>query len=70
MFRIRLHVLASTLCTNCVLPMSLLFSEEELAELFGKFGELSEVHLVVDKTTKRSKALAFILYMIPECAVR
>ncbi|KAG0563042.1 hypothetical protein KC19_9G192500 [Ceratodon purpureus] len=45
-------------------------TEEELAELFGKFGELSEVHLVVDKTTKRSKALAFILYMIPECAVR
>lgn len=46
------------------------FSEEELAELFGKFGELSEVHLVLDKMTKRSKAMAFILYLIPECAVR
>ncbi|XP_024381120.1 uncharacterized protein [Physcomitrium patens] len=45
-------------------------TEEELAELFGKFGELSEVHLVLDKTTKRSKAMAFVLYMIPECAVR
>lgn len=45
-------------------------SEEELAEHFGKFGELSQVHLVVDKTTKRSKGLAYILYMIPESAVR
>lgn len=28
------------------------------------------MHLVLDKTTKRSKAMAFVLYMIPECAVR
>ena len=28
------------------------------------------MHLVLDKLTKRSKGLAYILYMIPECAVR
>ncbi|VVB12398.1 unnamed protein product [Arabis nemorensis] len=45
-------------------------TEEELMEHFSKFGEISEVHLVLDKETKRSKGIAFILYPIPESAAR
>lgn len=45
-------------------------SEEDLQELFSQFGELSEVHLVLDKNTKRSKGFAYVLYMLPEAAVR
>uniref|UniRef100_A0A1J3HU11 Multiple RNA-binding domain-containing protein 1 n=1 Tax=Noccaea caerulescens TaxID=107243 RepID=A0A1J3HU11_NOCCA len=45
-------------------------TEEELMEHFSKFGEIKEVHLVLDKETKRSKGVAYILYLIPECAAR
>ncbi|KAL2609507.1 hypothetical protein R1flu_028080 [Riccia fluitans] len=45
-------------------------SQEDLTEIFSKFGQLSEVHLVLDKATKRSKGFAYILYMLPEDAVR
>ncbi|XP_010491106.1 PREDICTED: multiple RNA-binding domain-containing protein 1-like [Camelina sativa] len=45
-------------------------TEEELTEHFSKFGEISEVHLVLDRETKRSKGMAYILYLIPESAVR
>ncbi|KAI3864185.1 hypothetical protein MKX03_015625 [Papaver bracteatum] len=45
-------------------------SEEDLAEVFGKFGDISEVHLVVDRDTNRSKGIAYVLYKLPEFAVR
>ncbi|XP_044491836.1 multiple RNA-binding domain-containing protein 1 isoform X3 [Mangifera indica] len=45
-------------------------SEDELKELFGKFGNVSEVHIVVDKDTKRSKGIAYILFALPESASR
>ncbi|KAI5074699.1 hypothetical protein GOP47_0010660 [Adiantum capillus-veneris] len=45
-------------------------SEEDLQDLFGQYGELSEVHLVLDKETKRSKGFAYVLYMLPESAVK
>ncbi|XVF27207.1 hypothetical protein REPUB_Repub14bG0087200 [Reevesia pubescens] len=45
-------------------------TEDELTELFSKFGDVSQVHLVIDKDTKRSKGIAYILYKGPECAVR
>ncbi|CAN8274460.1 unnamed protein product [Cochlearia groenlandica] len=45
-------------------------TEEELTEHFSKFGEISEVHLVLDRETKRSRGIAYILYPIPECAAR
>ncbi|XP_010434383.1 PREDICTED: multiple RNA-binding domain-containing protein 1 isoform X3 [Camelina sativa] len=45
-------------------------TEEELMDHFSEFGEISEVHLVLDKETKRSKGIAYILYPIPECAAR
>jgi len=39
-------------------------------EHFSTFGKISEVHLVLDKETKRSRGIAYILYLIPECAAR
>ncbi|KAI3933990.1 hypothetical protein MKX01_016291 [Papaver californicum] len=45
-------------------------SEEDLTEIFSKFGDISEVHLVVDRDTKRSKGIAYVLYTLPEFAVR
>ncbi|XP_054798328.1 uncharacterized protein LOC129303204 isoform X2 [Prosopis cineraria] len=45
-------------------------SEEELEEHFSKFGTVSQVHLVVDKDTKRSKGIAYVLYTLPEFAAR
>ncbi|KAF1884789.1 hypothetical protein Lal_00028676 [Lupinus albus] len=45
-------------------------TEEELEEHFSKFGSVSQVHVVVDKDTKRSKGIAYILYSDPESAAR
>lgn len=45
-------------------------SEDDLAELFSQFGDLSEVHLVVDKDTKRSKGLGYVFYTLTESAMR
>ncbi|KAF5811229.1 putative RNA recognition motif domain, nucleotide-binding alpha-beta plait domain superfamily [Helianthus annuus] len=45
-------------------------SEDDLREHFSKFGSVSEVHLVVDRDTKRSKGIAYILYALPESAAR
>ncbi|XP_026440828.1 uncharacterized protein LOC113339821 isoform X3 [Papaver somniferum] len=52
----------------CNLPYTA--SEEDLAEIFGKFGDISEVHLVVDRDTNRSKGVAYVLFKLPEFAVR
>ncbi|GLI68102.1 hypothetical protein VaNZ11_012428 [Volvox africanus] len=45
-------------------------TETDLSDLFGTFGNLQEVHLVMDRETKRSKGLAYVQYQIPEDAVR
>ncbi|XAR56187.1 hypothetical protein NMG60_11036565 [Bertholletia excelsa] len=45
-------------------------TEDELEEHFGKFGNVTEVHLVVDKDTKQSKGIAYVLYSLPESAAR
>lgn len=45
-------------------------TEEELDELFSKYGNVSEVYVVVDKDTRRSKGLAYVLYSSPDSAVR
>ncbi|KAI5426732.1 hypothetical protein KIW84_032237 [Lathyrus oleraceus] len=45
-------------------------SEEELEEHFSQFGSVSQVHLVVDKETKRSKGIAYIHFSVPEFAAR
>ncbi|NXJ29184.1 RBM19 protein, partial [Dicrurus megarhynchus] len=45
-------------------------TEEDLEKVFSKFGPLSEIHLPIDKLTKKPKGFAFITYMIPEHAVK
>ena len=45
-------------------------TEEEIAELFQKFGKLSAVHILVDKSTRRSKGLAYVTYVLPEDGVK
>lgn len=43
--------------------------EEHLRQLFSKFGPLSEVQIPIDRETKKSKAIAFITFLMPEHAV-
>nr|XP_043622445.1 multiple RNA-binding domain-containing protein 1 [Erigeron canadensis] len=45
-------------------------TEDDLREHFSKFGNVSQVHLVVDRETKRSKGIAYILYALPKSAAR
>lgn len=45
-------------------------TEEELEEHFRKFGNVLQVHIVVDKDTKQSKGIAYVLYALPESASR
>ncbi|KAL6514892.1 hypothetical protein OROGR_020471 [Orobanche gracilis] len=45
-------------------------NEDELHEHFSKVGTVSEVHLVVDKDTKRSKGIGYVLYSGSEFATR
>ncbi|RUP46895.1 hypothetical protein BC936DRAFT_146406 [Jimgerdemannia flammicorona] len=45
-------------------------TEAELRKLFQKFGPLSEVHMPIVKDTKQPKGYAYILYLIPEHAVK
>ncbi|KAN0000446.1 hypothetical protein ACTFIZ_000900 [Dictyostelium cf. discoideum] len=44
--------------------------EEDLEKVFSKFGKISEIHIPIDYDTKKSKGIAFILYLIPENAVQ
>ncbi|XP_050292584.1 multiple RNA-binding domain-containing protein 1 [Quercus robur] len=45
-------------------------NEEELEEHFSKFGDVSQVHIVIDKDTKRSKGIAYVRYAVAESAMR
>ncbi|KAJ3092773.1 hypothetical protein HK102_003036 [Quaeritorhiza haematococci] len=42
---------------------------EDLTQFFEPFGPLSEVHIPLDKETKKSKGFAFVLFLIPEHAI-
>lgn len=44
--------------------------EQQLSELFGKYGPLTEVTIPLDKTTHRATGMAFVTYMLPEHAVK
>ncbi|XP_077572018.1 putative RNA-binding protein 19 [Stigmatopora nigra] len=44
-------------------------TEEDIKELFSKYGHLADVLTPIDPLTKRPKGFAFITYMIPENAV-
>ncbi|KAK6162944.1 hypothetical protein DH2020_002785 [Rehmannia glutinosa] len=45
-------------------------TEEEVEKHFSIFGDISDVHLLVDKDTKRSKGTAYLVYVLPESAAR
>ncbi|KAK9465420.1 hypothetical protein V1512DRAFT_277415 [Lipomyces arxii] len=38
-------------------------TEEDLAEIFGQYGELEEVHIPVDKETHNSKGFSYLLFV-------
>ncbi|BDA49748.1 Multiple RNA-binding domain-containing protein 1 [Coccomyxa sp. Obi] len=44
-------------------------TEADLAEAFGQHGELSEVHIVMDKATRKSKGIALIQFAEAEGAL-
>lgn len=45
-------------------------TEDDLRALFERFGTLSEVHLSHSRETRKSKGFAYILFMIPQDALR
>ncbi|KAF8926504.1 hypothetical protein BGZ58_011124, partial [Dissophora ornata] len=45
-------------------------TEDELRKLFEKFGPLSEVHMPISKDTKKPKGYAYILFLLPEHAIK
>lgn len=45
-------------------------TEEELLELFSKYGPTTEVFVPVDKRSDQSMGFAFITFMMPEHAVQ
>ena len=50
--------------------ISYITTVKEVEELFSRFGPLSEVHIPIDKFSKKSKGYAFVLYLLPEHAVK
>lgn len=45
-------------------------TEEDLTKLFEVFGPLTQVHMPIARETKKPKGFAYILFMIPEHAVK
>lgn len=45
-------------------------TEEQLEQLFSKYGELVEMHLPVDRYSRKLKGFAFVGFMFPENAER
>ncbi|KAJ2539167.1 Multiple RNA-binding domain-containing protein 1 [Coemansia sp. RSA 1822] len=45
-------------------------TEDDLRSTFEPFGLLSEVHMPISKDTKRPKGFAYIMYLLPEHAVK
>ncbi|KAJ3026347.1 UNVERIFIED_CONTAM: putative RNA-binding protein 19 [Siphonaria sp. JEL0065] len=43
---------------------------DNLKELFGTYGPLSEIHMSIDRETKKPRGYAFIMYLLPEHAVK
>ena len=50
--------------------LSYTVTEEDLTQLFEKFGPLTEVMIPLDKTTNRPTGLGFVTFMLPEHAVK
>lgn len=45
-------------------------TEDEIRGLFEKYGPIAEVHLPIDKTTKRMTGIGFVTFVMPEHAVK
>lgn len=45
-------------------------TEDELENLFERFGAISDIHLVHDPVTKKSRGVAFVLFVVPENAAK
>lgn len=43
-------------------------TDEELAELFGQYGALSEAKMITDRETGRPRGFAFVTFETPEAA--
>ena len=50
--------------------LSYAITEEDLENLFNQYGPLSQVHLPIAKDTKRPIGMAYILYMLPDDALK
>jgi multiple RNA-binding domain-containing protein 1 len=44
-------------------------TEDELTELFSKYGQVSEVHLPIDSASKQPKGFAFVTFKDPKAAI-
>ncbi|KAI0776697.1 RNA-binding domain-containing protein [Trametes elegans] len=62
---------ATILQTSRLFLRNLAFTctEDDLRDLFQHQGEISQVHLVLDPTTKQSKGLAYVTFEKPESAL-
>lgn len=45
-------------------------TEEQLQELFGKYGPVADIHLPIDTVTRRIKGFGTVTYVMPENAVQ
>ncbi|XP_042146692.1 probable RNA-binding protein 19 isoform X1 [Ixodes scapularis] len=50
--------------------LSYTVTEDDIEALFKKFGPISEVHLSIDKITRKPKGFAFVSFMFPEHAIK
>lgn len=44
-------------------------SEDDIKNLFSRYGTVSEVHLSIDKLTKKTKGFGFVLFLFPAHAI-
>jgi multiple RNA-binding domain-containing protein 1 len=45
-------------------------TEDDLYKLFSKYGEISEIHIPINKETKKPRGIAFVLFMMPQDAAK
>jgi multiple RNA-binding domain-containing protein 1 len=50
--------------------LSFQVTEDDLEALFESYGAIADIHIVQDPRTKQSRGVAFILFVIPETAVK
>ncbi|EKE39532.1 RNA recognition motif domain containing protein [Entamoeba nuttalli P19] len=45
-------------------------TEDDIRKEFDRFGNIAEIHLPIDKITKKSKGFGFVLFVVPQDAVK